>query len=118
MKYTKWDKETEQIRKALRGEDSIDQVCKDYNISFPDLIKLMGAYGSENKKKLTLEYTGERYIRKHGNAYILRKGKKYFGRYRTLDDAITVRDWFLCHRWDKRWVDRACRECNIQRCTK
>jgi hypothetical protein len=118
MKYTKVDKETELIRKALRNGDSIDQVCQDYKISFPDLIKLMGAYGSENKKKRTLSHTGEQYIRKYGKGYVVRKKNKYFGKYRTLEDAITIRDWFICHRWDKRWVNRACKECNVVRCTK
>ena len=118
MKYTKKDDETKKIREALRAGDSIDQVCKDYTISFSELIKLMGSYGSGKRKKVVSAPSGRRYIRKHGDAYIIRKGKKYFGRYRTLDDAVVVRDWFICHRWDRRWVDRACRECNIQRCTK
>lgn len=118
MKYTKKDKEAELIRKALRDGDSIDKVCSDYDLTFPELMKLMSSYGSAKKKKIVSAPSGERYIRKHGDAYILRKGKKYFGRYRTLDDAVVIRDWFLRNRWDKRWVDRACRECNIQRCTK
>ena len=116
MNYTKKDDETRQIREALRSGDSIDQVCHDYNLTFHELLQRMSSYGSGIKH--SMKYTGERYIMKHHGNYVIRKGKKYFGTYRSLSDAITIRDWFMGHRWDRRWVDRACRECNIQRCTK
>ena len=116
MEYTKKDDETKKIREALLNGDTINQVCHDYNLTFPELIQRMSSYGSGIKH--SMKYTGEQYIMKHHGHYVIRKSKKYFGTYKSLGDAITVRDWFMSHRWDKRWVNRACRECNIQRCTK
>ena len=119
MKYGRRDKETKDIREALRNGDSIDKVCYDYDLTFDELIRLMSSYGSgETQKKKNSSYTGEQYISAYSRGFIIRKGNKYFGRYKTLDDAVTVRDWFIRNRWDKRWVNRACRECNVVRCTK
>lgn len=113
MNYTKED--NQKIREALLNGDTINQVCHDYDLTFPELIQRMSSYGSG---KHSMKYTGERYIMKHHGHYVIRKSKKYFGTYRSLSDAITVRDWFMGHRWDRRWVNRACRECNVVRCTK
>ena len=115
MNYTNEDK-AKNIREALLNGDTIDQVCHDYNITFPELLKLMSSYGSWKKNNLT--YSGERYIMKHRENYVIRKRKNYFGTYKTLNDAITIRDWFISHRWDKRWINKACKECGITRCTK
>lgn len=114
MKYTKKD-EARHIREALRNGDTIDKVCYDYDLTFPELLKRMSSYGSG--KKDSVRYTGERYIMKHYGHYVVRKNHKYFGSYRTLSDAIKIRDWFMVNRWDRRWVDRACRECRVVRCT-
>lgn len=114
MKYTNED--NQKIREALRSGDSIDQVCHDYNLTFPELLQRMSSYGSGIKH--SAKYTGERYIMKNHGNFVIRKKGKYYGTYGSLSDAIVVRDWFLRNRWDRRWVDRACRECNIQRCTK
>lgn len=110
MKYTNEDN-SKNIREALRNGDSINQVCHDYNITFPELLKKMSSYGSG--KTHTMTHTGERYIMKHRETYVIRKNNKYFGTYRTLSDAVVIRDWLMSHRWDKCWVNRACRECNI-----
>lgn len=115
MKYTNEDK-AKHIREALLNGDTINQVCHDYDITFHELIQRMSSYGPRIKH--SMKYTGEQYIMKHHGHYVIRKKNKYFGTYRSLSDAITVRDWFICHRWDKRWIDRACRECNVVRCTK
>ena len=57
----------------------------------------------KNNKSGRLNHsTGERYISLNQNGYLLRKGKKYFGRYNTLADAVFVRDYLVEFGWTHR----------------
>ena len=109
---------SKKIRSQLQSGMTIDQVCHEHQITFPELLRLMSKLGNEkkNKKEFHSRPTGQLYISEHYGKYIIRKNKKHFGTYRSLEDAVRVRDWFMCQRWDKRWVDRACRECGVVRC--
>ena len=63
--------------------------------------------------------TGQLYISTRDGKYYIRNKGRWFGTYKSLDDAVKVRDWFILNgRWDKRWVNRACRECNVERCKR
>jgi hypothetical protein len=54
------------------------------------------------KPKHKSHTTGEKYISLNQNGYMLRKGKKYFGRYDTLADAVFVRDYLMEFGWTHR----------------
>lgn len=116
--------DTKQIRSKLKSGDTIDNVCREYDLTLVDLLFHMRRLGDEkdNKKFCTGQKnrsTGHKYISQHTTGrYIIRNNRKHFGTYRTLEDALKIRDWFICNRWDKRWVDRACRECGVERCRK
>ena len=109
-----------EIRSKLQNGETIEEVCQEYGISFKILLSLMSSLGSEkDHNREVYGRTGHLYIGFKNERYIIRKNRKHFGTYRTLDDAVKVRDWFICNgRWDKRWVDRACRECGVTRCRK
>ena len=75
-------------------------------------------------KKNRVKYckTDKKYISKYktrnSEHYVISHGRKYFGTFKTLDDALKVRDWFMVNRWDKRWLDRACKETGVVRCKR
>ena len=54
-------------------------------------------YSRDNMKKRhhCKTNSGERYISKSKDAYIVYLDGKYYGRYKTLEDAITKRDMIL-----------------------
>ena len=118
----------DEIRSKLRSGETIQNVCQEYQITFKQLCDYMFRLGNINGKKLPkrkgngigeFNRTGQLYISERDGKYYIRNKGKWFGTYRILEEAVKIRDWFIMNgRWDKRWVDRACRECNIRRCPK
>lgn len=114
---------SKEIRSKLKSGETIDNVCREYDLTLLDLLSHMRSLGNEKqyqppngRRNIT---TGHKYISQHPTGkYIIRNNRKHFGTYRTLEDALKIRDWFIIHRWDKRWIDRACRECGVTRCRK
>lgn len=79
----------QEIRNDLKNGKSIDDVCKDYNISFKDLMELMSEPEYLRKKKML----PEQIILKNHMYTICNiiKGKiVYFGSFRTLHQAKEV----------------------------
>ena len=110
---------SKEIRTKLRNGTTITQICTEYQLTFKDLITLMSKYGNENTFKNTpRKSTGYLYITEHCNRYIIRKNRKHFGTYRSIGDAVRVRDWFIRNGWYQRRLDRACRECGVSRCRR
>ena len=114
-----------EMRTRLCNGETIDDVCREYNISFGDLVFLMMGLNSQRRNHNTrYNSIGYKYIRevvhipRGKTRYVIKKRNKLFGTYSTLEDAIKVRDWFICHRWDNRWVDKACRETGVERCKR
>ena len=54
------------------------------------------------KRKLETHSTGEKYIQYNSGKYLLRKTNEYYGRYDTLEEAVSVRDYLVEHGWSKR----------------
>lgn len=54
------------------------------------------------KRKLETRNTGEKYIQWNSGKYLLRKTNEYYGRYSTLEEAVSVRDYLVEHGWSKR----------------
>ena len=108
-----------EIRSRLLNGETINTICREYNITFADLVKIMSRYGSEEStKNKQRKGTGHLYISEHCGKYIIRKNRKHFGTYKSLRDAIRIRDWFICNGWYVHRIDRACRECKVERCTR
>ena len=109
------------IRSKLRNGTTIQQICTEYDLTFNELILLMRQLGDEKNRYITNGYsrTGQLYITERNGRYYIRKSNRWFGTYKTLDDAVKIRDWFKRNgKWDKRWVDRACKECEVTQCQK
>ena len=93
-------------------------------MTFPELLQSMSNLGAEpeyrrrGNNRGTYSRTGHLYINERDGKYYIRNKGRWFGTYRTLEDAVKIRDWFITHRWDKRWVNRACEETGVVRCTK
>ena len=85
-------------------------------MTFDELVKLMKrSPGNNTKQQKSDSTTGHLYISRRYGLYLLRKSDAYYGSYRTLTDAIKIRDYFMSTRWDKRNIDKACRKLGVQR---
>ena len=64
--------------------------------------------------------TNQRYIGGRSGHYYLRKqvrGKtRMFGTYKTIEDAVRMREHCEKHGWKERSIDQYCKELGIERC--
>lgn len=108
------------VRTKLKNGSSIESVCKEYNLTFNDLFKLLEK-GTDLPRDPNPEAscsTGELYITKRTKGrkrYFLRKNGVFYGSYKSLEDAKKVRDYFIMHRWDKRKLDEVCKKVGVKR---
>ena len=102
------------IRDDLWNGMSIDNVCRKYNIPFSILVAMM----KQGERNNSGPKTRELYIVERDGRYHIRRANQYYGTYRTLSDAIKVRDWFIYNMFDKRKIDKACEECGVERYSK
>ena len=109
---------SKEIRSKLQAGVTINQVCYDYNLTFKKLVTLMLKLGNENGTFSRTARTGQLYVHEKHGRFLVVKDHKSFGSYRSLEDAVKIRDWFLHERWDRRWVDRACKETGVERCKR
>lgn len=100
------------IRDDLWNGMSIDNVCRKYSIPFNMLVAMMKQGEPNNSGPKTREL----YIVAQDGKWRICRNNQYYGTYNTLADAIKVRDWFIYNMFDKRKIDRACRECGVERC--
>lgn len=72
------------------------------------------------KNNTGLDPTGEKHIFKRNGRYTLRKysrGKtRMYGVYRSMEDAVRVRDYCMEHGWVQRNIDRYCKILDVERC--
>ena len=109
---------SKEIRSRLLHGATIDTICHDYNITFKQLITKMSRLGREKKPAPSKTHTGQIYIvTNRSGRYIVRKKGKYYGSYRSLNDAVKVRDYFLRNGWNVNKVDKACKTVGVERCT-
>ena len=83
---------------------SITDACTKHCISFKEAVALLSKYNPYPKKTKFVQID-EPHINKYGNRFIIKKSIKgklqHFGSYKTLEDAIKVRDYMMEHGWDK-----------------
>ena len=104
----------------MRSGRPIEEVLKEHNLDFKSAMALLRKANDPRKKLKKNRYksTGEKYISKYGNVFMVRRtlnGKlQYFGSYETLEDAIKIRDYLEVHGWYKHRLDTAKRNCGIK----
>ena len=105
------------VRKDLQNGKTIEQVCKDHNITFKTLCDTF--HGYIRTKKKTKSTTPTKYIEVRNGRACVRKtinGKtRIFGTYNRLEDAIIMRDALEQDGWHQTHVDRLCQELGIER---
>lgn len=101
-----------EIRSKLQQGKTINEVCKEYHLTFQQLFQMLngGVVGAS-----VSQTTGVLYITKSGERYVLRKDDKHYGTYYSLEDAIKVRDYFIYNGWRKDKVDKVCDELGVIR---
>ena len=104
----------DEIRSRLKNGETIEKVCQEYNLSFSELVNLMKTKANEEGYKPTPS-TGHLYVSERYGKFFIRKGTVYYGTYYSLEDALKVRDYFMFSRWDKRNIDKVCRELGVRR---
>ena len=104
-----------EIRTQLQNGSTIETICEKYKLTFHDLWDIFknDAQGQGRPKRKT--HKKHLYITERDGKYFIRKSNVFYGTYHSLEDAVKVRDYFIYHRWDKRNVDKVCRELGVER---
>lgn len=112
----------EKIRNDLKNGVTLNEVCKTYNLTFKELIKVFKQDFHSYTKPRCMEgrrtsATGERYIyqRHTGHTFWIQKGNAYYGYYKTLTDAVAVRNGLIINDWDKNKLDNICKKLGVKR---
>ena len=101
------------LRNGMGLEDAL---CK-YNLTLKEAFEAFP--GTLRKGPNNRYHSGKLYITKRDGTFYIRKtvnGKHlHFGTYRSLADAIKIRDYFQEHGWDKSKVDEVCELLGVTR---
>ena len=99
-----------EIRSKLQQGKTINEVCKEYQLTFQQLFRMLngGVVGASVSPT-----TEALYLTKSGERYVLRKDDKHYGTYYSLEDAIKVRDYFIYNGWRKDKEDKVCDELGV-----
>lgn len=103
-----------QIQKELRNGATIESICEKYELTFKELCKLFISGNYTNTKSFSS--TGKLYISYSGERYIIRRNRKYYGAYSTLEDAVKVRDYLMINGWYRNRLNKICEELGVERC--
>lgn len=101
-----------EIRSQLKNGVSINQICKDYGLSFNELLELMKY---NNPRRKSNRPRSLMYIMERDGHFYLRKAGKHYGTYFTVDDALKVRDYYMTKGWCKEKLDSVCRIVGVER---
>ena len=111
---TKLQKFQDDLQKGM----TIEEACRKHGMSLQEAFTKMPR--TLGKKPSTS--TGEKYITKHGGNYLVRKYIKghyrSFGNYKSLQEAILVRDYCVQHGWEQDQLDEYCQILNVERCKR
>lgn len=112
----------EQIRNDLKNGSTLDEVCNKYSLTFKELLEVFKSdfhsYSKPRKsKKKRTSSTGKKHIYERGSArsYWIQKEGKYYGHYKTLDDAVAVRNGLILNDWNKDELDTICQKLGVVR---
>ena len=103
-----------EIREKLQDGCSIDEVCREYNLTFKGLVTLMHGY----ERRPEGVRTGEMYIMYRRERFIIHRHNVHYGSYLTLEDALKVRNYMIYNGWYKDKLDEVCGIVGVERCTK
>jgi hypothetical protein len=104
----------ELIRQELKSGETVENTCSKYGISLLELFNMMQYYHNPSPRK-SEKPDSWLYIFERKGKFILRKCNVHYGTYRTLSDAVKVRDYFMFNRWDKRNIDKVCSLVGVER---
>lgn len=108
---------------------SISEALTKHNLTFKQAFNQSHRPKKPRKKRQSrkrntknwVNNTGEKYIQSRDGHYYVRKSIKgetrTFGTYRTLEDAVLLRDYCMEHGWKQHSIDRYCEILGIERCT-
>lgn len=110
------------FRKDLRDGLTIAEACTKHNITFKYAVDNMERPYTKNRKP-NYNCKGSRrvslYIYRLGTGFTIYKSlnckSHNFGTYRTLEDAMKVRDYFLENGWNVKEVDNVCEKLGVIR---
>jgi hypothetical protein len=104
---------------------TISEALTKHNLTFKQAFQEFHGYQKKNQnrkngnKQRIEKTTNEQYIYARDDRYYLRKciknESKFFGVYRTLEDAIKVRDYCIRYGWKQHSIDRYCEELGVER---
>lgn len=105
-----------EIRSRLRSGETIEAICQEYNLTFPELVDILKYADPKPEGRPRKRPKSMLYITERCGHFQLRRNGVVYGTYRTLRDAKKVRDYFIFNRWDKRNVDKVCEKLGVERC--
>lgn len=113
----------EQIRNDLKNGSTINEVCNKYNLTFKELLKIFKSdfhsYSKPRASKRHKSSTGVKYVyKKKAQKYWIQKGSQFYGYYKTLSDAVAVRNGLVLNDWNKDELDMICQKLEIERGVK
>ena len=100
-----------------------DALCK-HGLTFKQAVLSVSKPRKKQKKnyKQRTHSSNEKYIIGRDGHYYLRKNVNgstlMFGTYKTLEDAIRMRNHCIEHGWKQKSIDRYCEVLGIERCKK
>lgn len=99
----------------------ISEVLKKYNLTFEEAFRLClsdSNYHTKKKSHRRKLSRKQKYISQTGNYYYLRKSVEgiltNFGKYKSLADAVKVRNYFIENGWDYNKLDNVCAKLNVE----
>ena len=119
------------FQQDLRDGMTISDALQKHQVTFKEAVDSMPRPMSANrqgntqkrpKKQHKTGYynTNQRYIGGREGHYYLRKqvrGKtRMFGTYKTMEDAVRMREHCMKHGWKEHSIDKYCKELGIERC--
>ena len=107
------------FRNDLRNGLTIAEACTKHNITFKYAVDNMERQHKPKRRVRGKSRRESEHIYRNGENYTIYKSinsRSYnFGTYRTVEDAIKVRNYFYEHGWDRKELDKVCQDLNIMR---
>lgn len=117
--------DVKRFQQDLRNGMTISDALQKHQVTFKEAVDSMPRPMSNKQGKLRTHKKGyyntnQRYIGGRSGHYYLRKqvrGKtRMFGTYKTIEDAVRMREHCEKHGWKERSIDQYCKELGITRC--
>lgn len=114
-----------EFQKDLQAGMSIQKACEKHQVTFKYACDALLKQGVKKKKpkkprKKITKSTGELYIQQRNDHFYLRKlirGKiRMFGTYKSLEDAVRMREYCNENGWKQKSIDKYCEILGIERC--